>query len=151
MRAADADLREWIEFLDQATLPEWMRGPRRVRAWLDVEAADEAGYGTRTVSHSEARHGISVVVEQGQLQLWLDVPISQDPTMQYSPEMRQVIELLGFYGDMAHARAEESRSKFVRWLRSQGIQRPPHVDHSGAPRYLEGQDRSRSGPGGLLQ
>lgn len=35
-RPADADLREWLEFLDQGALPEWMRVPRRVRAWLDA-------------------------------------------------------------------------------------------------------------------
>lgn len=56
--------------------------------------------------------------------------------MQYSPEMRHVVELLGFYGDMAQTRAEEGRSKFIRWLRAQGLSRPPYVDHGGTPRYL---------------
>jgi hypothetical protein len=138
----DQVLREWLSYLGRPDLPVWMRGTRRVRVWLEPEAADAAGYGRHAARYSREIQEVSVIVEQGSLQLWLDVPASADPTMIYSPEMREVVEHLGFYEEMSEARRLEGRNKFLRWLRTYDADRTAFVDLGGRqPRYL------RSGPG----
>jgi hypothetical protein len=122
-------LRDWLDYLDrpQEKLPRWVRGGRRVRVYLDREAARAAGFTEATLRPWRPTHGTyPLIIEQGRLQLWVEIPISTDPTVLFTNEIHDALELAGFYTD--EQRTRDNHGAFRRWLRSLGTSRPPYVD-----------------------
>lgn len=128
-RQALTALPDWLEYLDQPqeSLPRWLRGARRVRVYLDYGAARADGFTVGTLRPWEANFGgYPLIIEQGRLQLWVEIPISTDPTVLFTNEIHDALALAGFYTD--EQRVRDNQGAFRRWLRSLGAARPPRVD-----------------------
>lgn len=138
-------LRRWLAFLDAPDAPPWLRGTRRSRVYLDRPAAIEHGFTQTTLTpwnQGYRPHVFPVIIEQGRLQLWLDVPVSNDPTVLFSPEIYGALDQAGFY--TADFRARDDQGTFWRWLRSLGAQRPTFVDlNDWALRFSPSADSSK--------
>lgn len=122
-------LPDWLEYLDQPqdSLPAWLRGARRVRVYLDDRAARRDGFTVASLRRREGNFGgYPLIIEQGRLQLWVEIPVSTDPTVLFTNEIHDALALAGFYTD--EQRARDNQGAFRRWLRSLGATRPPHVD-----------------------
>lgn len=139
-------LDRWLTVLDDPTAPAWLRGPRRSRVYLDRGAARESGYCREQLTPWQTSFGIyPVVIEQGRLQLWLDIPTSNDPSILFTPETYAALDKAGFYTKDFQARDEQH--SFWRWLRSVGAQRPTFVDLNDIPLRHSPPTPSRLGAG----
>lgn len=136
-------LTSWLAALDSPTKPDWMTGPRRARVYLDRQLAQDHGFTRTTLQPRSHEYGVyPVIIEQGQLQLWLSIPTSNDPTVLFTPEIYSALDQSGFYTE--DLQAKDSQGAFWRWIRSFGTQRPRLVDLDGLPlQHLPlGQDGS---------
>lgn len=123
-----------LEFLDSAECPGWMKGDRRVRAYLTYEAAHSDGF----IENPQWSYGwgnYTLIIEQGDLQLWIEPPLNVADDTWFTPDVYRVLERAGFYTlDLKNQdAARASRSAFMRWIRSFGVMRPPYVDLTGEP------------------
>ena len=143
---SEPPLARWISALDDPAAPEWLSGPRRARVFLDREVARAAGFAQLTLQPWQlGSYGTyPVVIEQGRLQLWLDIPTSNDPTMLFTPEIYAALDQAGFYTD--DLRARDDQSSFWRWLRSLGAVRPDFVDLDDCPLVFEPPARDTPRP-----
>lgn len=121
-------LTRWLTMLDSAELPEWLSGDRRARVYLNRSLAQEHGFSEHSLAASWGYEPTvyQVIIEQGRLQLWLNIPTSNDPTVLFTPEIYDALEQAGFYAD--EYQAKDAQAAFWRWLRSRGSQRPDSVD-----------------------
>lgn len=125
-------LTSWLKALDSPTKPEWMSGPRRARVYLDRSLARAHGFTLATLQPGSNQYVVyPVILEQGRLQLWLNIPTSNDPTVLFTPEIYDALDQAGFY--TGEQRTKDAQSSFWRWLRSLGTQRPGVVDLNDEP------------------
>ncbi|MGI6797669.1 hypothetical protein [Gordonia sihwensis] len=123
-------LTAWLERLDEPGLT-WLDGSRRARVYLDRDTAYADGYTSRSLDRWTGLATYTVIIEQGPLQLWLDVPRSNDPGRRFSPEVHSALEAAGFYtGDLDPTAGSGA---FIRWVSSLGRTPPPYVDLDDTP------------------
>lgn len=121
-------LEHWLAWLDDA--PQWAAGSRRARVYLSPQSAIADGFTADALAPWDRdRTVFAVILQQGPLQLWLSLPDSTDPTIQFAPETYEVLRRAGFYVD--DREAQDSRNAFWRWLGNLGKTRPPFVDLAG--------------------
>lgn len=125
-------LETWLDYLDGPECPEWMRGDRVARVFLNEDAARQQGF-----VHSRAPLGVGrraracpLIIEQGQLQLWLPLLPTRDSTQMLSPELYQALTEAGLYPTELASR--DDRSRFWRYLdaRLRPDARPNWIDIS---------------------
>lgn len=134
-----------IDYLDGVAhrhaeaLPEWVRGTRRARVFLDAHAACEQGFGYRD-------QGCTLVIEQGALQLWVFTYPPRDPTQVLADQAYEALAYAGFYPD--ELAKLDARSRFWRHLDHHfGRERPPYLDmppDTDGLRYAPGANGSGS-------
>lgn len=134
-------LTRWLDVLDENP-PSWATGPRTARAYLSEGDAEADHFVPRLLARgmprgAHAHQPFTVIIEQGQLQLWIQAPTSTDPGEPFSTEVVEAIEAAGFLGQELSG---HTGRRFVNWLRKlatgTGAQRPPYVDLDGrAPRH----------------
>lgn len=116
-------------------LPTWLHGPRRARVFLDTRSAHEQGFGDR-------ERGCTLVIEQGDLQLWVFTYPPRDPTQLLSDEAYDALAYAGLYPD--ELAKLDARGRFWRYIDQRfGPQRPPYLDISHddqGPRHAPGAD-----------
>ncbi|WP_138918073.1 hypothetical protein [Gordonia effusa] len=123
-------LRAWLTYLDDHTIP-WLDHPRRARVYLDRNTAEADGYCT-SPGHDHGRRDIyTVIIEQGPVQLWLDIPRSNDPTQRFAPELHAALAAAGFYTTPLDP--SNHRSAFAQWLNGLGRTPPIFVDLHDQP------------------
>lgn len=108
----------WLDWLDRPNLPEWARGDRRGTVFTSAEAARDAGFSSETSAQRHARRaGIltgspvityPVVIEQGQLQLWLSAPPDPDPSVWVARDFRGPLHRAGLLDEDVVARDDAS-------------------------------------------
>lgn len=124
-------LQRWIDFLDGPDRPDWTRGTRRARVFLNRQAAEAQGFVDPGVPALRRRRVAYIVIEQGDLQLWLHAYPPRDTTQYLSDEAYEALGTAGLYP--AELAAKDARGKFWRVLRStvDGNQRPNFIDIDG--------------------
>lgn len=117
-----------IDYLDGVTHhhghapPEWVRGTRRARLFLDAHAARKQGFGYRD-------QGCTLVIEQGALQLWVFTYPPRDPTQLLSDQAYDALAYADLYPDQLAKL--DARGRLSRYLDHHfGRERPPYVDLS---------------------
>lgn len=102
----------WLSLLDGAApypTPAWMLGPRRGRLYLDSDAAREDGF-----EMGRGRGVASFILQQGDLQLWVETPYRLERDSRIAPEVYPILRESGFYTDRLEA--HDQRGAFRRWL-----------------------------------
>lgn len=115
----ESHLEAWLRFLDDSpNLPDWARGERVARVFRNAEAAAEDGF--VATSKAWGRAGTtayaSIVIEQGNVQLWGFYYRPRDTTQYLPEEAYQVLSLASVYpADLAtrDERAARPWSRFV--------------------------------------
>lgn len=115
--AADA----WIALLDSPDCPVWAQGPRRARIFVDSEAAALQEY----ITHGQF-HGLlhspyvcpTVVIEQGDLQLWAHFDRPSEPWRLLSDETYAFLRLAGIETAELEDEDERRGSTVSRTVRS---------------------------------
>jgi hypothetical protein len=117
-----------IDYLDGVAhrhgdaLPEWARGTRSARVFLDAHVASKQGFGYRD-------QGCTLVIQQGTLQLWIFTYPPRDPTQLLSDQAYDALAYAGLYPDQLAKL--DARSRFSRYLDHHfGRERPPYLDMS---------------------
>lgn len=108
-------MRYWIDYLDSpdASLP-WNNGERRVSLYRSSADAKQDGFGST--------EGIpQLIIEQGDLQLWVMVSADDDPTVWIPEELRPYARILGEFSEEMD---KDDAPPFKRWLTSHGSRRP---------------------------
>ncbi|MDN5899311.1 MAG: hypothetical protein L0H74_04515 [Brachybacterium sp.] len=133
-------LERWLNYLDRPReeLPAWLHGSRHARVYLDRSAAQADGFAPVTLRPGAPPSAVyPLLIEQGQLQLWVDLPTSNDPTVLFTNEIYDALGLAGFYTHQQRAR--DAKSAFWRWLHTLGARRPAYVDlHAAGLRHVPG-------------
>ncbi|MBF9319425.1 hypothetical protein [Mycobacteroides chelonae] len=108
-------VRYWIDYLDSAdeSLP-WSNGERRISLYGSSIDAKQDGF--------SSAHGIpQLIIEQGDLQLWVVVSTDDDKTVWIPEELRPYARILGEFSEEME---KDDASPFRRWLTSHGSRRP---------------------------
>ncbi|MCA1606534.1 MAG: hypothetical protein LC775_13945, partial [Acidobacteria bacterium] len=91
---------EWLEHVFNAKPPlSWAEGQRSARYYLDQRKAMEDGFVKTEGGWTTA---FTLILQQGQLQLWLPVPSPYHPAQQYDPLAMEVLSAAGFDVDKEH-------------------------------------------------
>lgn len=113
--AGESALRSWLTYLD-SNKTVWKSGPRRISLYPLHEDAVADGF-------SRARgHVPQLIVEQGDLQIWLAGPAEYDPGAWIPPVFRRYLEVLDVLP--TNVVAHDDASPFRRWLSSHAHRRP---------------------------
>lgn len=117
---------DWIEVFDRSPRLPWADGPRVARCYLNPEAAEVAGLRRRS-SWGWGDEFMSVIVEQGETQLWCAAFVNYDWTTHMSEEAYEILDAANLYpGDL---RDSEPHS-WVQRLLARHRTRPSFVDVS---------------------
>ena len=111
------ELADWITYLDRDPLPAFAWGQRHVRIYLNSEAARGDGFTSHRnlgYPYNSART-YSLIVEQNEVQLWVDMLESTDPSKRFTDEIYEALDLLGI--PAAEDRHHDGQSAPRRWLR----------------------------------
>ncbi len=123
----------WITFLTTATPPHWADAPLLGRVYTTAQAAYDDGF---TEHHRYSSRGASqLILERGQIQLWLSGFPPADPTRWLADEVYDVLDSVGLFPK--EIRERDTASNIRKWLSSRGHPRPPFID-------LDSQNRGRS-------
>lgn len=108
-------MRDWIDYLDSpdASLP-WNTGERRVSLYCSRDDAEQDGFASP--------EGVpQLIIEQGDLQLWLVEWVDDDPTVWIPKDLRPYARILG---EFTEEMAKDDAPPFRRWRTSHGSRRP---------------------------
>jgi predicted transcriptional regulator len=121
----NAPLQQWIDFLD-GDCPDWMKGDRVARVFLSANEARRQGFVGRFGSGASV---YTLIVEQGEFQMWVPVYGPIDGGYNLSSEMYEALRIADLYpADLAE---RDSRSRFWRFLdQVRHVERPAFVDVS---------------------
>lgn len=127
-------LEAWVALLDTDDLPEWLGGreQRVARVFTSREASWAQGFGEfgRPSLHKPGTY--QVILEQGELQLWIPVYPTPDPTRVLSDETYQVLEIAGLL-PAADIEAATLQSRLSRYLSRK-------LGHYQEPQYFDVSD-----------
>lgn len=126
-KPADTPLQRWLSLLDGADCPQWAKGNRVARVYLDSQSAP------RSIGSRLRR--FELIIEQGDLQLWIPAFPPRDQTQWLSEEVYESLLAADVYpGELA---AKDARGAFWRWVDSQVLnkRRPLMVNIGGELRH----------------
>jgi hypothetical protein len=116
--AGEEKLCDWIDYLDKGndTSLLWKNGPRRISLYPLREDAQHDGFDC-------SRDGVpQLVIEQGDLQLWLVEFVEDDPAVWIPRQFRRYLEVLGAIPQTVIE--NDDAPAFRRWLTSHTDRRP---------------------------
>lgn len=114
-------MRNWIDYLDQAgnSLP-WKPGPRRISLYPSRLDAERDGF-------DSSPDGVpQLVIEQGDLQLWLIEFVEDDPSVWIPRQFRRYLEIVDKLPQII-VKSDDS-PPFRRWLTSHAHRRPRVIE-----------------------
>lgn len=132
-------LHRWIELLDgrlpsKVAFPQWLKGERRARVFLDRQEAIRQGFQWRGENHSSP----TVIIEQGDLQIWLRTPSPDNESQWLSDQAHRALMLANVAGSRASGArllermaAHDAQNIVLRWVHSRIELRPLVVDIGG--------------------
>lgn len=123
-----SELEQWLHYLD-GDCPAWMNGERVARVFMSTESARAQGFDE---PHFVSGHGgpYPLIIEQGDLQLWIPFyPPTEGPQL-LSADMYQALAMANLYPEQIAQR--DHRTRFLRYLDSRfgSQERPGFLDIS---------------------